>query len=99
MDDVESCEKGKRMKINPEISSVINLVKKEGDFQKKAQEEVESQNRMADVISIENRAASLSEAENVEEARELLSDVMREMDSSSTSVHNLNQYRISQLIS
>ena len=87
------------MKINPEISSVVNLVKKEDDYQRKAQEKVESQSRMVDIISIENKAASHPAAENVEEARVLLSDVLKEMESSSPSVHNLNHERISQLIS
>ncbi len=87
------------MKINPEISNVVNLVKKDGDHQKRAQEKVEGQSRMEDIVSVENRAASRSEAENVEEARELLTDVMRKMENSSADVHNLNQYRISQLIS
>lgn len=87
------------MKINPEISSVINLVRKEDDFQKKDGEKVEARSRMEDVISVENRAASRPGTRNVEEARELLSQVMKEMESASPSVHNLNQYRISQLIS
>ena len=87
------------MKINPEISNVINLVKKDADHQKKTQEKVESQSRMEDIISVENRAASRSKAESVEEARELLADVMRRMENSSADVHNLNQHRISQLIS
>ncbi|HPW68169.1 MAG TPA: hypothetical protein PLA82_01785 [Deltaproteobacteria bacterium] len=87
------------MKINPEISNVINLVKKDADHQKKTQEKVESQSRMEDIISVENRAASRSKAESVEEARELLADVMRRMENLSADVHNLNQHRISQLIS
>jgi hypothetical protein len=87
------------MKINPEMSSVINLVKKENDFQKKAGDGVDARSRMEDVISVENRAASRPGTQNVEEARALLSQVMKEMESASPSVHNLNQYRISQLIS
>lgn len=87
------------MKVNSEISNVLSLVKKDADHQKRAQEKVESQSRMEDIVSVENRAASRSEAESVEEARELLTDVMRRMESSSADVHHLNQYRISQLIS
>lgn len=87
------------MKINPEISNVINLVKKDADYQKRTQEKIEDQSRMEDIVSVENRAASRSEAASVEEARELLTDVLRKMENSSAEVHNLNQYRISQLIS
>ncbi len=87
------------MKINSEISNVINLVKKEEDYQKKTREKEESQDRVTDIVSVENRAASRSDVENVEEARVLLSDVMKGMEKSTSSPHNLNQYRISQLIS
>lgn len=88
------------MKINPEISSVINLVKKEENYQQKTKEKEDSrQDRVADIVSIENKAASRSDVENVEEARVLLSDVMKGMEKSASSPHNLNQYRISQLIS
>ena len=54
---------------------------------------------MADIISIENKAASHPAVESVEEARELLTDVMSKLENTSPSVHNLNHYRISQLIS
>ena len=87
------------MKINPEISSVVNLVKRENDYQKKAHDKDESLSRMADIISIENKAASHPAVESVEEARELLTDVMSKLENTSPSVHNLNHYRISQLIS
>lgn len=87
------------MRINPEMPNVINLVKKEEDYQKKAQEKEDAQDRVNDIVSIENKAASGSQVENVEEARVLLSDVMKEMENSSSSLHTLNQQRISQLIS
>ncbi|MFY9399413.1 MAG: hypothetical protein WAR22_13720 [Desulfomonilia bacterium] len=87
------------MKVNPEISSVINLVKREVGFQERAGEKVEAHSRMEDVISVENRAASRPGAQNVEEAGELLSQVMNNIESAAPSVHNLDQYRISQLFS
>jgi hypothetical protein len=87
------------MKINPEISSVINMVKKEEGYQKKGQESQEQQQKVADIISVENAIASRSHVESVEEARSLLSDVMKDMENHSTEVHDLNQYRISKLIS
>lgn len=86
------------MKINPEISSVINLVKKEDSYQKKTNES-DARSEVADVVTVENKAASRTYVDSVEEARVLLSDVMKRMESSSSSPHTLNQYRISQLIS
>ncbi len=87
------------MKINPEISSVINLVKKDSDYQKKSEARGEEQKNVEDIVSVENKVASRSDVENVEEARVILSDVMKEIDRTSSSVHNLNTGRISQLIS
>ena len=68
-------------------------------FQERAGEKVEAHSRMEDVISVENRAASRPGAQNVEEAGELLSQVMNNIESAAPSVHNLDQYRISQLFS
>lgn len=87
------------MKINPEVSSVINLIKRDAEYNKKTEEKTESQQKVADIVSVENSVASHSYVENVEQARALLSDVMSEIEDSSSSLHNLNQYRISQLIS
>ena len=87
------------MKINSEISSVINMVKKENEYQKRTQETGELQQRVEDIVSVENAVASRSHVENVEEARALLNDVMKDMENTSTGVHELNQYRISKLIS
>jgi hypothetical protein len=97
--NLQDCEKGKDMKINPEISSVINLVRKDADYHKKTEEKAEDQRKVADIVSVENNAASRSHVENVEQARALLSDVMNGMEDSSPSLHNLDQYRITQLIS
>jgi hypothetical protein len=87
------------MKINTEMPSVINLVKKDEEYQKKARDNDEGKSTVTDVVSVENKAASRSQVENVDEARVLLSDVMKRMDSTSSSVHNLDNFRISQLIS
>ncbi|HOO45617.1 MAG TPA: hypothetical protein PLM29_05255 [Deltaproteobacteria bacterium] len=87
------------MKINPEISSVINMVSKENTYQKKSQEALEEKQKVEDIVSVENTAASRSDVANVEEAKALLADVMSTIEKSSTDVHDLNQYRISQLIS
>ena len=87
------------MKINPEITSVINMVKKENGYQKKTQETPEQQQKVEDIVSVENTVASRSHVENVEEAKALLSDVMKDIENNSEGVHELNQYRISRLIS
>ena len=87
------------MKINPEISSVVNMLKKENGYQKKAQETGEQQQKVEDIVSVENTVAARSQVESVEEARALLSDVMKDIDSNATGVHELNQSRISRLIS
>ena len=87
------------MKINPELSSVINMVKKENGYQKRTQEAGEQKQKVEDMVSVQNTVASRSQVENVEEARALLSDVMEDMNNTSTDVHELNQYRISRLIS
>ena len=87
------------MKINPELSSVINMVKKENGYQKRTQEAGEQKQKVEDMVSVQNTVASRSQVENVEEARALLSDVMKDMNNTSTDVHELNQYRISRLIS
>ncbi|HOO36802.1 MAG TPA: hypothetical protein PLU81_01875 [Deltaproteobacteria bacterium] len=87
------------MKINPELSSVINMVKKENGYQKRTQETGEQKQKVEDMVSVQNTVASRSQVENVEEARALLSDVMKDMNDTSTDVHELNQYRISRLIS
>jgi hypothetical protein len=53
---------------------------------------------VTDRVSVENKAASGSRVQNVDEARVLLSDVMKEIGKTTSSVHNLNSERISQLI-
>lgn len=86
------------MKISSEMSSVLNLVKKDEGYRERVRENDEGRSAVTDVVSVENKAASRSRVESVEEARALLSEVMREMGKASSSVHNLNQSRISQLI-
>jgi len=86
------------MKISSEMPSVLNLVKKDEEYRNRASDKDEGRSAVTDVVSVENTAASRSRVESVEEARVLLTDVMKEMDKASSSVHNLNQSRISQLI-
>lgn len=86
------------MKINSEMTSVINLIKKDEEYQKRSGQS-QGNTAVADKVTIENKAASRSPVETVDEARVLLSDVMKGMANTSSSVHNLNQDRISQLVS
>ncbi|HHO75400.1 MAG TPA: hypothetical protein ENN05_03095 [Deltaproteobacteria bacterium] len=87
------------MKINAETSSVINMVNRDSGYQKKSQDSREEQQKVADIISVENVAASRSNVDSVEEAKALLDDVLKNIDNSSGDIHNLNQSRISRLIS
>ena len=87
------------MKIDPEIASIINMVNREGGYQKKTQGSAGQMEHVTDIVSLENAAASRSQVDTVEEARALLNDVMKDMENYSTDVHDLNQYRISRLIS
>ena len=88
------------MKVNPELGNVINIVTKGKDsqYQKKAND-ARSQDQVADIVSVENKQASRSRVENVEEAKKLLSDVTRDMESASSGLYNLNFQRISQVVS
>jgi len=87
------------MKISSEMSGIINLVRKDADYHKKTEDKAEGQRKVADIVTVENKAASRSHVENVEQARALLSEVMNGIGGSSPSLHSLNQYRIAQLIS
>jgi hypothetical protein len=87
------------MKVNSDMPSVINLIQRDEEYQKKAREKDASVNRVTDVVSVENKAASRSHVDNVDAARALMSDLMRDIGKTSSSVHNLDQNRISKLIS
>ncbi len=88
------------MKISPEMANVINVVSKEKDA--KGQRKVEDEKKlggMADVVTVENRQASRSQVENVEQARQLLDDVARQLKQTSAGLYHLNSSRVSKLIS
>ena len=88
------------MKVNPELGNVINVITKEKDDQytRKAQD-AQSRERIEDIVTVENKQASRSRVETVEEAKKILSYVSRNMESVSSGLYNLNEYRISQIIS
>ncbi len=87
------------MKVSPEMGSVINVIKKEKDeqYQKKVQDDL-AQERIEDIVSVENRQASRSRVESVEEAREILSAVTKDMENVSSSLYKLNFQRVSKII-
>lgn len=87
------------MKVNPELGNVINVITKEKDEQytRKAQD-AQSRERIEDIVTVENKQASRSRVETVEEAKKILSYVTRDMESVSSGLYNLNEYRISQII-
>ena len=68
------------MKISSEMPSVLNLVKKDEEYRNRASDKGDGRSAVTDVVSVENKAASRSRVESVEEARALLTDVMKEMD-------------------
>lgn len=87
------------MKVSPEMGSVINVIKKgkEEQYQKKVQDDL-AQERIEDIVTVENRQASRSRVESVEEAREILSAVTKDMENVSSSLYKLNFQRVSKII-
>jgi hypothetical protein len=88
------------MKVNPELGNVINIITKEKDseYNKKTQD-VRSQDRIADIVSVENKQASGSRVENVEEAKRILSSVTKGIENVSSGLYSLNYQRVSKVIS
>ena len=87
------------MKVNPELGNVINVITKEKDEQyTRKTQDAQSRERIEDIVTVENKQASRSRVETVEEAKKILSYVTRDMESVSSGLYNLNEYRISQII-
>jgi ArsR family metal-binding transcriptional regulator len=88
------------MKVNPELGNVINLITKEKDSEyKKKTQDVRSQDRIADIVSVENKQASGSRVENVEEAKRILSYVTKGIENVSSRLYSLDYQRVSKVIS
>ena len=88
------------MKVNPELGNVINIITKEKDSQyKKKTQDVRSQDRIADIVSVENKQASGSRVENVEEAKKILSSVTKGIEKVSSGLYSLDYQRVSKVIS
>jgi hypothetical protein len=86
------------MKIDPGMENVINIIKPEDKQQKRVEEISEQKKRIVDTISLENRRASESHIENVEQAKHLLNQVVSSMQGSSSDLYNLNLHRVMNLI-
>ncbi|HOS97922.1 MAG TPA: hypothetical protein PLR71_04740 [Deltaproteobacteria bacterium] len=78
---------------------MINIIKKEKDeqYQRKVQDDL-AQERIEDIVSVENRQASRSRVESVDEARAILSSVTRDMESVSSDLYKMNFQRVSKII-
>ncbi len=87
------------MKVNPEIGNVINIIRKEsGDAAPKRADETRKRSGIEDVVSVENRQASKSSVDSVDEARELLSSVIRDLGTVSADLYTLDVRRVSVMI-
>jgi hypothetical protein len=88
------------MKVNPELGNVINVITKEKDAQyKQKTQDARSQDRIADIVSVENKQASGSRVENVEEAKKILSYVTKNIENVSSGLYSLDYQRVSKAIS
>jgi hypothetical protein len=88
------------MKVNPELGNVINVITKERDAQyKQKTQDARSQDRIADIVSVENKQASGSRVENVEEAKKILSYVTKNIENVSSGLYSLDYQRVSKAIS
>jgi hypothetical protein len=87
------------MKVNPELGNVINIINQEKDAQSKRKtQDVRSQDQIADIVSVENKQASGSRVESVDEAKKILSQVTQGIEKVSSELYNLNYQRVSKVI-
>ncbi|MEN6475426.1 MAG: hypothetical protein ABFD81_15545 [Syntrophaceae bacterium] len=86
------------MKINPEVGTLINVLKQGEKPEKKTVEANLQKQKIADSISLENRQASNNEVQNVEDAKEILTQVVGNMPSQASGLYTLNLQRVINLI-
>jgi len=86
------------MKINPEAGTLINVLKQGDKPEKKAVEANVQKQKIADSITLENRQASNNKVQNVEDAKEILTQVVGNMHSQVSGLHTLNLQRVMNLI-
>jgi ArsR family metal-binding transcriptional regulator len=85
------------MKINPEINNIIKIVKNDQPQDRRV-EKTTDQGQKADIVTLENRQASASQIENVNQAKDLLSDVVKGMGEAPDKLYNLSFQRIMNLV-
>jgi hypothetical protein len=86
------------MKINPDAETMINVLKQGDKFEKKTLEARSQKQKIADSISIENRQASNNQVQNVEDAKEVLTQVIGSLSDQASGVHALNLQRVMNLL-
>lgn len=86
------------MKINPEIINNIHIIKQDQKADKKTQGVSKQQQKIADVISLENKHASKSHVDNVDQAKTLLSKVLKDLPSNTSGLYDLNLQQVMSLI-
>ncbi|MCD6569133.1 MAG: hypothetical protein J7L53_00330 [Deltaproteobacteria bacterium] len=85
------------MKINPEIINNIHIIKQDQKADKKTQGVSKQQQKIADVISLENKHASKSHVDNVDQAKTLLSKVLKDLPSNTSGLYDLNLQQVMSL--
>lgn len=85
------------MKIN-DMGNVINVVKQNARSEKKAELTSDQKQRIVDTITLENKQASTSQVQNVEDAKEMLTQVVQDMEGHTSNLHNINIQRVINLI-
>jgi len=86
------------MKINPEAGTLINILKQGEKPEKKTVEAAVQRQKIEDSITLENRQASKNKVQTVEEAKELLTQVVGGINGQVSGLHNLNLDRVMSLI-
>lgn len=86
------------MKINPEAGTLINVLKQGEKPEKKTVEANVQKQKIEDSISLENRQASNNKVQTVEEAKEILTQVVGGINGKVSGLHTLNLDRVMNLI-
>jgi len=86
------------MKINPGSETIINILKQGEKSEKKTVEARVEKQKIADSISLENRQASNNHVQNVEDAKEILTQVVGNLNGQISGLYTLNLQRVVNLI-
>ncbi len=88
----------KAVKINPEIINNIHIMKQDQKADKKTEGVDKQQQKAADIISLENKHASKSHVDNVDQAKTLMSKVLKDLPSNTSGLYDLNLQRAINLV-